>query len=264
MGFLINGIALDQASKGWVVSERSKVMPAIARRLQTLTRPGRSGVIRVPADWDVGTFTLVVNSPGVNVEPLVALLTSPDAILTRTDKVGRQAVLEIVNIDYPRLAPSDRVVAVTAVYRLPEGFWRDTADATTGSVSLTTGSGNATPWVGQSAPVEDALLLVRGPATKITMTDHVTGFGVEWNGTLTSTDSIVYDMDAQEARRTVGTVFTGGTDVTGQITMVGDRMRLYPILNAGTLATAARVNFAVVGYGASSVGQVKGRAAYAV
>lgn len=263
MGFQINGIALNQPTKRWEVSERSKVMPAIARRVVSLTRPGRSGVVRVPADYDVGTFTLVVNTPRANVEPLAALLSIPDAVLTNTDYAGRQALLDLVSIDYPRLAPSDRMVAVTAIYRLTEAFWRDTSPSTTSAVALSGGSGNVTPWVGQSAPVEDALILVHGPATQVTVVDHTTGFGYEWVGTLDSSHALVYDMDSQEARLTTG-AFTGGTDATGGLAMIGDRMRLYPILDSGTLATAGRVDFTLTGAGGASAAQVRGRAAYAV
>jgi hypothetical protein len=264
MGFLVNGIALDQPTLKWVVSEKSKVMPAVARRLVSLTRPGRSGVVRVPADWDVGTFTLVVNSPRANVESLAALLAAPDAILTDSNRSGVQALLDLVNLDYPRLAPSDRVVAVTAVYRLTETFWRATSDTTAASVSLSGGSGSIVPWAGQSAPVEDALILVHGPATVVTVTDHTTGFGFQWTGSLDSTHSLVYDMDAQEARVTSGSSFTGGTDSTSGLAMIGDRMRLYPILDSGTLVPAGKVDVVLTGAGGASAVQVKGRAAYAV
>lgn len=264
MGFLVNGIALDQPTKKWVVSERSKVMPAIARRVQSLTRPGRSGVVRVPADYDVGSCTLVVNSPRGNVETLAALLSSPDAVLTDSARSGVQALLDLVSIDYPRLAPSDRVVAVTAVYRLTEGFWRDSTDSTTSAVSLSSGTGSAEPWVGLSAPVEDALILVHGPATSIEAVDHLTGFGFQWTGALDSSSSLVYDMDSQEARITAGSSFTGGTDATSGLVMVGERMRLYPVIDSGDLTTAARIDFTLTGAGGASEAQVKGRGCYAV
>lgn len=264
MGFLVNGIALDQPSKGWVVSERSKVMPAIARRVQSLTRPGRSGVVRVPADYDVGSFTLVVNSPRANVETLAALLSSPDAILTDGGRAGVQALLDLVAIDYPRLGPSDRVVAVTAAYRLTEGFWRDVTDSTTSAVSLSSGSGSVEPWVGLSAPVEDALILVHGPATSIEVVDSLTGFGYSWSGTLDASSSLVYDMDSQEAEVTAGSAFTGGADSTGGLVMIGDRMRLWPVVDSGALTTAAKVDITVVGAGVASEAQVKGRGSYAV
>lgn len=264
MGFSVNGVALDQPSKGWQVSERSKVMPALARRVQSLTRPGRDGVVRVPADFDAGSFLLVVNSPGANAGTLAALLMSPDAVLTSSDRSGQQALLDLVSIDYPRLAPSDRLVAVTAVYRLTESFWRDTVDSTTSSVSAASGTASVEPWEGQTAPVSDALILVHGPATSLTVVDHLTGFGFQWIGTLDSSHSLVYDMDSQEAQMTSGSSFTGGTDATSGLSMIGDRMRLWPILDGGTLATAGKVDVTVVGYGGASAAQVKGRASYAV
>lgn len=263
MGFLINGVALDQATKSWAVSERSKVLPAVPRRVQSLTRPGRDGVILVPADFDVATFVLVVNSPRANVEPLVALLTAPGAILTDSTRAGRQAVIELVSIDYPRLAPGDRVVAVTAVFRIPGTFWRDTSDSTTATVDLSTGSGSVTPWAGLSAPVADALIRVNGPATEVLAVDYLTGFGFQWIGTLTSSDSLIYNMDNQSAAITAGGSFTGGTDATAGLVMVGDRMRLWPVLD-GSLDTAARLDVEIVGEGVASLAQVKGRAAYAV
>lgn len=264
MGFLINGIALDQPSKSWVVSERSKVMGGMARRIQSLTRPGRDGLVRVPSDFDTATFGLVVNSPRANVDPLVTLLQAPDAVLTDSARAGQQAVLDLVSLDYPRLAPGDRLVAVTAMYRLTDPFWRDTSDATTSAVSLASGTGHVDPWVGGSAPVADALILVHGPATSIDAVDHLTGSGFQWEGTLDSSHSLVYDMETQEARITVGASFTGGTDATSGLAMIGDRMRLWPVLDSGTLTTASRLDVTVVGYGAASNVQVKGRAAYAV
>lgn len=264
MGFLVNGIALDQPTKGWEVSERSKVMPAVARRLQSLTRPGRSGVVRVPADFDAGSFTLVVNSPGANAATLASLLMAPDAVLTHSDRAGQEALLDLVTIDYPRLAPSDRVVAVTAVYRLTESFWRDSSDSTTSSVSLSSGSGSVEPWEGGTAPVEDALILIHGPATSIEAVDHLTGYGFQWTGSLDSTHSLVYDMDSQEARITAGSSFTGGTEANDGLVMIGDRMRLWPVLDGGTLTTAARLDVTLDGEGGASAAQVKGRAAHAV
>lgn len=264
MGFLINGIELNQPTKKWAVSERSKVLPAIARRVQSLTRPGRSGVVRVPSDYDVGSCTLVVLSPRANVETLAALLSTPDAVLTQSDRAGVQALLDLVSIDYPRVGASDRVVAVTAVYRLTEAFWRDASDSTTAAVDLSSGSGSVEPWVGLSAPVEDALILVHGPATSIEAVDHLTGSGFQWSGTLNSTSSLVYDMDSQEARITAGSSFTGGTDATGGLVMVGDRMRLWPVVDSGDLTTAARVDITLTGAGAESEAQVRGRGSYAV
>ena len=264
MGFLINGIALDQPSKSWVVSERTKVLPAISRRTVSLTRPGRDGVVRVPADFDAGTFTLVVNSPRANVETLAALLTSPNAILTDSARAGKQAVIELVSIDYPRLAPADRVVAVTAIYRLPEAFWRDVTDSTTTALDLSAGTGNHKPWTGLSAPVGDALILVRGPATSIKAVDFLTGFGFQWAGSLAAGNSLVYDMDAQTARITNLSEFTGGTDATSGLVMLGDRMKLWPVVDAALLTTSARVDYTIVGFAAGTNAQVKGRGAYAV
>lgn len=132
----------------------------------------------------------------------------------------------------------------------------------TPALALAPGNVTTTFWNGMSAPVQDAQIRVKGPATGVRVTDS----GGSW---LAMPDTAAgqytrFDMDSGRCYQTTTNVWSGGTEVSGLVDFGGPR-GVFELIDKNS-ALSNRFASITVATTTTSGGtlEVRGRAAYAL
>ncbi len=214
---LIDGVSLDRPTLGWVHRSTSEPLPSYESDLRSVVREGRDGVVGGIASTTSPTLRrLVVQTPRANLESLVALFRTGRVLTDGT----REAAMEFKSMSPTGYGPADAVVDATFVIRLPGAFMR-AKTVTTTPTPIAGASVVASVFPGLSAPVADAILRFKGPATGIRITDS-SGAWLSLPNVAAST-WLRFDMDTGFAFTTETDTWTGGTNVSGLIDFGGPR-----------------------------------------
>jgi len=197
-----------------------------------------------------------VRAPEASADALLALFDAEPLIL---GDVGREAAVELLSA-----TPEHRVVQrkfwyyVTALLRVNGVYWRDEDDTTTEPVNLAA-STVVTLLDGLTAPVDDAVLRVKGQATGLVVTDSG-GTSLSYGAEIPAGSYMRYHCAARRAWLTATDTWEGGTEVTGNITSGRHPLEIRPHFTdpsdrAGrlTVTTTARSGAQI---------EVRGRRAY--
>lgn len=217
--YSISGVALDNTARGWGVDERTKTLAEMTRDIAAAQVQGRDGVIPIgPGSVQAPVWALYVRTPIANREALIALVQSGSAVTVGSKSVGYTvAAVSVVDEVYA----AGTAVMLFAL-RLDGVFWRTavaTSATTTVDASPVTVSGL---FSGLSAPVQDALVRVKGAATGLVVTDS-SGAWFSYAGTLTASQYLRFESDSGRAFVTTSATWSGGSDVSGDIDYGGPR-----------------------------------------
>lgn len=143
---------------------------------------------------------------------------------------------------------------LTTVY-----MWDGTPDASTSSAWQ-----RSDILGGLSAPVQDAVIRVRGAATGIQVTDASGSWVTLPN--VTASQYVRFEADTGKAFVTTTDTWTGGTDVSGQVDFGGPRgvFEITPVLASLDPSTREGVLTVATVTRSSAVVEVRGKAAYAI
>jgi hypothetical protein len=168
--------------------------------------PGRHGTIWIPnkpydemnvvlkmfvngTDIDGNVPSSAVASFRANLDTLYLIFNKTSALLDvrQTWPSGvRQCFAEVIEAVDPSVFGIQPAGRFNVALNLPSPFWQDvsTADYTSAS-SLTSGvTLTMATYDGSTAPIEDAIFAVRGPATNPRLTDVASGAWVQYTGTI--------------------------------------------------------------------------------
>jgi hypothetical protein len=223
VSYLINGVPLDNATRGWNLEAGSQMRTDITAQAMALKLQGRDGVVAgLPADVGPSTNTLVVGTPSSEFGALYALI-KRGGVLTSTEWPLREAVFEYLSHTVEEELETNDYLHVTFLIRLPGGYWRDIAETTTSSVSLSSASLTTDVMSGISAPVQDAVLRVKGATTGLQITDQASGAWAAYAPALTTAQWLRFESATGRAFITTTDVWTGGTEVSGDMDFGGPR-----------------------------------------
>ncbi len=214
--FSVNGHALDDPARGWLVLEDGTEPRAnIEVELESLTVAGRDGVKPLPLGR-VGApvIPLVIETPPEGEQALRSLFRARTLVLTDDTRPGLEVQVERLSVS---TFEDVNVNEVTVLLRLPGVYWRDDADDTTDPAALGSGSVALSVMAGLSAPVRDALVRVTGGASNLRVTDSEGSF-FEYGAALPSGSFLRFDSETGRAWVTDTDTWSGGTAVTGLIT----------------------------------------------
>lgn len=263
--YSLDAVPLDNETFGWVVLGESTPLSQHGRGLTSLRLPGRDGVLPLPATFDPVPLSLLVETPREHLETLLALAASAST-LTLTSDSSRTAAVEFVTAPLEGIGDADELVEARLVYRLPGAFWRDTTETTSTAVNLSAASVDVDVFAGLSAPVQDAIVRIKGSCTGLRVTDDGTESWFDYSGALGAGDYLRFDSATSRAWVTTSDTWTGGTEVSGAIDVDGPRgvFELSPVRNPSDPAdrTATLVVTTATRSGASI--RVRGRGAYLV
>lgn len=209
-----------------------------------------------------------------NVEFLLRLFTKSYELLHleqhQADGTVRECFAECTMPFSPAAGTSAVLGRMGAELRMPAAFWRDTTDVTWESALGVADGQTLTmpPFEGGSAPMDDLVYLVVGPADNPELKVHASGAYTRYTGSLAAADSTAgtpadhWRVNSADWTSVVGPGigFTGtGTNVIGQ-TIHGGSARLVdlPPLAAGDPA----VVFGGANTDADTQVQARGRRAY--
>jgi len=209
--------------------------------------------------------SLLVETPREHLETLLEVAASATA-LTRTADSSRTAALEFVAAPLVGFGDGDELVEARLVYRLPGVFWRDTTETTSSAVTLSAASVDVDVMPDLSAPVQDALVRVKGAVTGLRVTDESTGAWFDYSGTLTSSEYLRFDSATGRAWVTSSDVWKGGTEVSGAIDLDGPRgvFEIGPVRNPADPTDRTATLVVTTATRSSASVRVRGRRAYIV
>jgi hypothetical protein len=227
-GFTIAGKAI---TTGMYLLEGTEYAPALAPRRSVIEIPGTHYAI---PQWNdpLSQITVALKIRVVDVTPeglasrwntlmgLLGMGTNQPITLTRVrGTIEESADAQLVSMNTPDFScPSDRADA-TIIFNLPGGAWRGAQTDVTFFNGASNTLANA---VASTVPVADALLLLFGPATSLTVTDNTSQTTIFWGDGSSSVPSgqwLLIDPRYMRARirTTEGWTFTTGTNVTGAL-----------------------------------------------
>lgn len=231
-GFTIGGKALTQ---GIYLLEGTEYAPALAPRRAVIEVPGTHYAI---PQWNdpLSQITVSLKVRVTDISPegvasrwntLIGLLgmgTNQPITLSRVrGSIEESADAQLVSMNAPDFScPANRVDA-TIIFNVPGGSWRGVSS----DVTFFNGSANVLPnALASTVPITDTRLLLKGPATSVTVTDNTSGTAIFWGDGSSSVGSSQwlliepYYMRAK-TQTTETWSFSTGTNVTGALEFRG-------------------------------------------
>lgn len=271
-GFTIGGKAV---SSGMYLLEGTEYAPALSPRRAVIETPGTHYAI---PQWNdpLSQVTVSMKIRLTDASPegvasrwntlmgLLGMGTNQPITLTRVrGAIQETAEAQLVSMASPDFScPSNRVDA-TIIFNVPGGSWRGVQTDQT----FFNSSSNVLPNALESTvPIVDALLLLKGPATSLTVTDNTSATTVFWgdgSSTVSSAQWLLIDPRYMRARlhTTESWSFSGGTNVTGALEFRGNGPLTFTSRGSGSFGNRSGT-FAVTTVGGNNGVQVRSK--YAV
>lgn len=258
----VNGVPLDNSDLGWIFRPSSKPYSAIETELTQVQVAGRDGNVPTSSTTLSPFWPLQVNTSPAGWEALQALFKSA-AVLTKDDRPDVEVACRFVSSSIDRIYPRNQWIDATFVVELTGAYWRNKIETTT-PANLASASVQVKPFPGISAPVQDAMIRVKGAATGIQITDASGAWVTLPN--VTASQYVRFESDTGQAFITSTDTWTGGTDVSGQADFGGPRdvFEITPVLAPLNPSSREAVLTVATASRTSAVVAVRGKAAYAL
>lgn len=263
--YSVNGIALDNSAKDWWIAARTKSVFDLEDAVASVSSPGRDGVSAVRGTTGAPVWPITMRVPRARYEELCALFRAGGTI-AYTAASSRSAAFTYLSHTIADENFVSQIVWVTYLIRLDGAFWRDTNESTSAIAALSSAAVAVTGlFFGSSAPIQDAIVRIKGATTGIQVTDTA-GSWFTYAPALSSTQYLRFESETGRAFVTATDTWTGGTEVSGDVDFGGPRgvfeitPRLDPADPASrdgrlTVTTATRTGASI---------QVRGKGAYLV
>jgi hypothetical protein len=232
-GFTIGGNAV---SSGMYLLDGTEYAPALAPRRSVIEIPGthyaipqwRDPVSQITVSLKIRVVDVSAEGLASRWNTLMGLLgmgTNQPITLTRVrGSIQETADAQLLSMNTPDFScPASRADA-TIIFNIPGGAWRGVQNTATYFNS----SSNTLPdALASTVPIADALLLLKGPATSLTVTDNTSGTTIFWGDGSTTVGSnqwLLIDPRYMRARLQTSESwsFSSGTNVTGALEFRGN------------------------------------------
>lgn len=271
-GFTIGGNAVNA---GIYLLEGTEYAPALAPRRAVIEIPGVHYAI---PQWNdplsqitVSLRVRVVDGDAESLasrwDTLMGLLgmgTNQPITLTRVrGTIEETADAQLVSMNTPDFScPGSRADA-TLIFSIPGGAWRGAETTVTFFNSASNTLANA---LASTVPIADALLLLKGPATSLTVTDNTSTTTIFWgdgSSSVSAAQWLLIDPRYMRARIQSSETwsFTTGTNVTGALEFRGNGPLTFTSRGSGAFGNRTGT-FTVTTAGGNNGVQVRSR--YAV
>lgn len=195
---------------------------------------------------------------------LLGMGTNQPVTLTRVrGTIEETADAQLVSMTTPDFScPSNRA-DTTIIFNIPGGSWRGAETTVTFFNSSSNILANA---LSSTVPIADALLLLKGPATSLTVTDNTSVTTIFWgdgSSSVSGAQWLLIDPRYMRARLQTSEVwtFTTGTNVTGALEFRGNGPLTFTSRGSGAFGNRTGT-FTVTTAGGNNGVQVRSR--YAV
>lgn len=257
----MNGVKLDNPLVGWRLLAATLPRVALTMRSTDTVRAGRDGFKSAPATRGgiVPQFEVIV--PSSDWERLLAVFSEPDLVITRADVPGRALYGELKSSSSPKDYPRSGMVSAVFYVDVPDGCWRG-PEVTTPLVAAAPAGVSTTLFSGLSAPVQDAVVRLKGPLEDPQVMDSSGAFFVV-SGTIAAGQYVRFESATGRAWLTTTDTWSGGDEISGVVDFGGPR-GLFEVTPSFTdpAVRAGSLTLTQASYSAGSGVQVRGRAAY--
>lgn len=259
--YSISGVPLDNDSLGWGVDARTKTLADLTRALSSVSAQGRDGAVSTgPGSVQAPVWALYVRTRVATRESLVALISGGSAVTVGSRSVG----YTVAGVSVAEEIYAVGWCVVQFLLRLDGVYWRDSL-STAAAVALGAASVPVSGlFPSLSAPVQDAVVRVKGACTGLQVTDSA-GSWFTYAGALTASQYLRFESDTGRGFVTGSDTWSGGTEVSGAIDFGGPR-GLFEISPAWSSDPAVRAGVLTVATATRSGAQVqvRGRGAFVV
>lgn len=263
MKYAVNGVPLDNPDLGWIFRPASKPYSALEVDLTQTQVAGRDGHIATASTTSAPFWPMTINTPPSGWEPLLALFANGPLTLTREDRPGVEIACRFAGSTPDRIFTANQWIDATFLLELTGVYWRDKLAVTTPK-TLDTASVVLEVFTGMSAPVQDAVIRLKGAASGVQVTD-ASGAWVTLPAA-TAGQWVRFDANTGKCYRTTTDTWSGGEDISGDVDFGGPRgvFEITPQITAGdprdrrgrlTITSASRTGAVI---------EVRGKAAYAL
>lgn len=271
-GFTIGGKAV---TTGMYLLDGTEYAPALAPRRAVIEAPGTHYSLPLWND-PLSQITVSLKIRIVDTTPeglasrwntlmgLLGMGTNQPVTLTRVrGSIQETADAQLVSMNTPDFScPVNRADA-TIIFNIPGGAWRGTQTDQTFFNSTTNTLPNA---LASTVPIADALLLLTGPATSLTITDNTSSTTVFWgdgSSSVSANQWLLIDPRYMRARLQTSATWslTSGTNVTGALEFRGNGPLTFTSRGSGSFGNRSGT-FTVATVGGNNGVQVRSK--YAV
>lgn len=225
--YSVNNVPLDNEDFGWSLLRRTQILTGVTKNLSSVAVPGRHGALPgVPAFKGVPSSTLIIRTPGVNLEALYALFeyNGGMGILQVEDDPTRAAVFELASIDSQGINAADELVNVSVTIRFPTADWRDTAATITAAASMPAPITTFDVLAGIGADITDADIFIGGNFGNFELKDVGSGSWLKSIATwpnVSSTGLLYVGATGQAFRATTAAPWTPTADMSSYVDVSG-------------------------------------------
>jgi hypothetical protein len=227
-GYTIGGKAVTQ---GIYLLAGTEYAPALAPRRAVIEVPNTHYAI---PQWDdpMSQVTIALKVRLVDLTPenlasrwdtlmgLLGMGNNQPILLTRVrGTIEENAEAQLVSMNTPDFSCPTNRLDTTIIFNIPGGSWRGAQTDVTFFNSSSNVLANA---LASTLPIADSLLLLRGPATSLTVTDNTSQTTIFWgdgSSSVSSSQWLLIDPRYLRARLQSSEVwtFSTGTNVTGAL-----------------------------------------------
>lgn len=230
---------------------------------------GRDGWAVVRANLDHLLHVFGRNDTLLDVHEVVEAVTAPGVVVGALPGTERQFYAKVQDAIEPILEPG-AVARFSVVLTNPGCYWRDVNSQDWSQAGVVSGTTyQVTTLDGSSAPVDDAVLLLTGPANAGTaIYDDASGAFVRLNVALAAGTQWRVNVGTWASRTgalTLGSADTTGTDQTANTDQGGAYprlLRLVPKRTAGATTRTIKVRVVGGGFTAATALSIRSRRAY--
>lgn len=264
MVYSINGVPLD--ASGWHMAGSSEPLMSVSVDITSSRSSGRDGVTHAGAVRGLGSMKFGIQSDTAEArQSLLALFSQPVLTVTSPRRPGHHAVGKLRGTSVDLHAGFMPEGEDTFLVEIPGGCWRDAVESTSALGAAQAGGRFVSVWPGLSAPVQDAVVRVKGPIQKPQIIDSAGSF-VALDGDLTASQWWRFDAKTGRSWLTTTDTWTGGTELSALVDFGGPR-RLFEVTPrfptpSDPTVREGRVQLIQAGFSAGAGVQIRGRGAY--
>lgn len=262
--FSINSVPLDNPVLGWSLMAPSVPLSSLQQRATRSERGGRDGVTVAPSTRGPVSFKFTVRTPYANLGALLALFSEPTLAIREVSDPGRVASGRLLSSTPELHYPRADLYSHSFLVEIVEGCWRG-GEVTTVLTAAAPTSAHHSLFSGLSAPVQDALVRLKGPLEDPQVID-TSGAWFALEGTIPSGEYLRFDSDTGRAWITTTDTWAGGDEVSGIVDFGGPRgvFEITPRFPTPVDPTVreGRLTLSQESYNTGAGIQVRGRPAY--
>lgn len=233
--YTLDGIPLTDPDGRWFLEKNSGLRLIPAKRMANVSYPGVDGDSFLPgAPFLPGGVRIVMYVEGVDHEAFMTNMEFITALFSQRHKllelrhdykedatVSRHAFVKFnASSDINIIGTGVKTATVEFIAEIPGVFWRSTIETIAPLKTATTTPTTVEVYSleGGNAPVDDALIRVKGGFGTLTLEDFTTKSKLVVTTALTSTEYIIIDPKNWTARKVTTDTWVGGTNVDMSVT----------------------------------------------